>query len=216
MIIHAISDMHGYRPNLPGGGLLLIAGDCTNKNSDHSWGSFFVWLKQQEYDKKILVAGNHDRYLYERGLEEDEDIVYLQNSGYEYRGLKIWGSPWGVFSNKIKLEFSFFTETENSLEQYFSKIPEDTDILITHTPPFNILSETDEGEDIGSHALYNRVQEIKPALHVFGHNHNNGGLHVSIDGTTFVNASIMDEQYSPRMEYMEIIPQQVRRKPIDG
>ncbi|CAL5970877.1 Calcineurin-like_phosphoesterase [Hexamita inflata] len=62
-----ISDMHGEynRLNLPGGDLLICAGDsqlflenCEQTLNDGL--QFCEWLNKQEYTQKIFVAGNHD------------------------------------------------------------------------------------------------------------------------------------------------------------
>ena len=44
--------------------------------------------------------------------------------------------------------------------------------------------------------LLKAVERIKPKVHVFGHVHSGHGL-VEHDGTTFINASVMNESYDP-------------------
>jgi Icc-related predicted phosphoesterase len=62
-------------------------------------------------------------------------------------------------------------------------VPPDTDILITHTPPFSILDRHH-----GSRALMDRLAELNVRLSLFGHIHECHGF--TIKGhTTFVNAS---------------------------
>ena len=51
-------------------------------------------------------------------------------------------------------------------------------------------------EDVGCVDLRERVLELQPAVHAFGHIHEGSGT-MTIDGTTYVNASICDEHYSP-------------------
>lgn len=45
-------------------------------------------------------------------------------------------------------------------------------------------------------ALLNAVQRVKPKLHIFGHIHESYGTHTT-EETTFINASICNEQYKP-------------------
>ena len=45
-----------------------------------------------------------------------------------------------------------------------------TDIVVTHEPPVMILDESN-GVNWGNAPLRNRVQEIKPRYHLFGHAH---------------------------------------------
>jgi Icc-related predicted phosphoesterase len=49
------------------------------------------------------------------------------------------------------------------------------DILVTHCPPYKILDKADSGKHGGSKALRNKVLEIKPKFHLFGHIHEGSG-----------------------------------------
>ena len=63
MIIDAISDLHGHYPQLEGGALLIVAGDCLKRETIAEKEIFFDWLADQNYKNKILVGGNHDNFL---------------------------------------------------------------------------------------------------------------------------------------------------------
>ena len=78
----------------------------------------------------------------------------------------------------------------------WSKIPDDTDVLITHGPPANILDKTSHGQRVGCPRLLSQVKRIKPRLHVFGHIHEAYGS-VTEGSTIFVNASTCDLRYKP-------------------
>ena len=76
----------------------------------------------------------------------------------------------------------------------YAAIPADTDVLITHCPPYGIL-DFDDGINYGSTELLARIKEIKPRLHLFGHIHKQHG--VKKDGsTTFSNGAIMNGDYT--------------------
>ena len=78
-------------------------------------------------------------------------------------------------------------------EQLYTVIPEDTDVLVTHTPPYGIL-DRDGSILYGSRELLCRVRVIHPRLHLFGHIHKSHGT--TSDGVTvFSNAAILDEGY---------------------
>ena len=77
MKITAISDLHGEFPKLPGGDLLIVAGDCTSNDNIHAWNDFFNWLDDQKYTRKILVAGNHDNFCKQWAISDDSINVYL-------------------------------------------------------------------------------------------------------------------------------------------
>lgn len=78
-------------------------------------------------------------------------------------------------------------------EQIYAAIPDDTDVLVTHAPPYGIL-DRDGSILYGSRELLDRVCSIRPRLHLFGHIHKAHGM--TNDGmTVFSNAAIMDEGY---------------------
>lgn len=73
----------------------------------------------------------------------------------------------------------------------YSQIPPDTDILITHGPPFGILDQASgSGDHQGCRALLDRILQLKPKLHVFGHVHGAHGTFMTED-TLFVNAALL-------------------------
>ncbi len=218
--VDCISDTHGYYPELEGGDLLILAGDYTASNLMSQWVEFFVWLKKQQYTKKVLIAGNHDGFLesaYPKSKKESDelseiqsflkeqqqiqesDFEYLCDSGTEFEGLKIWGSPWSLWFHGINPHCKSFTGSECKLHSKFKLIPEDTDILITHTPMLHILDSNKDGYHCGSLCLRNRIDEVKPRLHVFGHIHECGEQQLMYKhgetNTWCVNASIVDERY---------------------
>jgi len=202
MIIDIISDLHGTKPELKGGDLLILGGDYTARGTIEQWDSFFDWLSCQDYAKKVFIGGNHDNYLQLtlRSTPKHCDADYLCDSGTEFDGVKIWGSPWSAWFDGINPKCTAFTcKSDTELAKKWAKIPEDTDILITHSPPYGILDEamhTHNYQSVGSRRLLDRVRVVRPKLHVFGHIHEGYGQQK--DGCThFVNASIMDVNYRP-------------------
>ena len=210
MDITCISDLHGFYPELEGGDLLIVAGDLTARDRFTEYQNFFKWLLEQKYSRKILVAGNHDNHL--KGLfynGEETDLAYLCDSGTEFEGLNIWGSPWTKTFEGMNPHCKAFTlDTEEELEEKWRMIPWNVDILITHSPPYGILDEVAmdvfiEGhqcyhfENVGSHSLgyYSRMHQ--PKLHVFGHIHEGYGKEVDEGTTIYVNASYVNEYYQP-------------------
>ena len=201
--ISCISDLHGSYPQLPGGDLLIIAGDLTSNDSPAAWTDFFAWLGKQKYTKKICIAGNHDNWLKDKapskeGMWADLNCEYLCDSGCEFEGLKIWGSPHTLWFEGINPHCMAFTGNEEYLAEKFSLIPDDTDILITHMPLFGILDYTKRCVHVGSKKLLGAIDAIKPRVHIFGHIHEEGGSRLYYGGHTMcINASHMNAEYGP-------------------
>lgn len=227
MIIDCISDLHGEYPVLEGGDILILAGDLTGNNTIRAWKYFFDWTKEQAYKEKIYIAGNHDSMalhfctntdLLEVGLDDciEPGLTYLCDSGIaiDYwedlsppfrasvvRKLNIWGCPWSLSFKGLNPKCAHFTGSEEDLKKKYDLIPDDTDILISHCPPWGILDENFHGYHCGSKELKNAIDRVKPRLVVFGHIHEQGGKRMGYKhmgykhDTMCVNASILDERY---------------------
>lgn len=240
MIIDCISDLHGHYPELEGGDLLIVAGDCARDDKITSWNDYFNWIDKQNYKKKIMVAGNHDNFCKHWAKagtftndeynqiypNEKPTIDYLCDSGTEFEGLKIWGSPWTRSSPDMNPKCKAFTvDTEEELAEKWKLIPNDIDILVTHSPPMYHLDKVNEVTkwgtkqfNVGSESLYRRFlwREIEPKLHVFGHVHEGYGVegysisnekitNTMFNHTVFVNASYVNELYQPINKPVRII-----------
>lgn len=207
MDITFISDTHGLhdRLKLNLGTILIHAGDVTEYSSEDEVADFLYWFSRQAFTYKIFIAGNHDLFLEEctpakRKNIIPSDIIYLQNSGVEIGGLKVWGSP--VTPYFLGMAFNARQGTE--IKKVWNKIPDDTDILITHGPPNGIL---DCG--VGDEELLRKVNKIKPVVHCFGHAHGQNGLE-TINGTAFINASIVNSLDPFKSEEYKVIGKQIR------
>lgn len=81
--------------------------------------------------------------------------------------------PWEGLS---PYPFSWCYEPDsNILKDGTSRIPEDTDVLITHGPPLGIMDN--ENLKYGCALLRDRVFQIEPKIHTFGHIHECAGFH---------------------------------------
>lgn len=199
--IICLSDTHNFTGQLsvPGGDILIHAGDATIRGTIDEIVLFNEWFANLPHPHKIFVAGNHD-WLFETNNSFarkllDSSICYLQDSFVEIQNLKIYGSPW----QPRFFDWAFNLNRGAELAKKWKLIPDDTDILITHGPPFGILDEVPRQhfiENTGCEELRKRVEEIRPNLHVFGHIHGGYGATEKF-GVRFVNASNCDESYEP-------------------
>ena len=122
------------------------------------------WFENQDYAHKILIAGNHD-FMFEtdRNLAQAEligrEMYYLENAALEIDGVKFYGSPVQPWFH----DWAFNQSRGPEIAATWRKIPDDTEFLITHGPPKNILDETREGDHPGCYDLLERIKEVRPA-----------------------------------------------------
>ena len=87
MQITSISDTHGlhHQLQLPGGDLLIHAGDVCKRGTQQEAANFIDWFEKQPYAYKVFIAGNHD-YTHIRNdgfdigravAKERSDMIYL-------------------------------------------------------------------------------------------------------------------------------------------
>lgn len=215
MNLTILSDTHGMHralKPLKGGDVLVHCGDSLSHGLFHELEDFLDWFRQQKYAFKVFVAGNHDRVFeasssVAKGACEARGVWYLQDEAITLEGVKFYGSPWTPqFFN-----WSFMLE-RHELAAVWAKVPEDTDVLITHGPPYGHGDLAPGNRHVGCFALLERVFQVNPKIHCFGHIHSGHGVtksdhvvrhvvqHVGRDGhvrTAFVNASVCDEMYRP-------------------
>lgn len=194
MKIVFISDTHGLhnRLDMPEADVLVHSGDFCNHGHEGDVKEFNRWLAKQDYKHKIVIAGNHDRFLENNRFPWHESITYLCDTSITIDGIKFYGSPWQPeFFN-----WAFNVPRGKALAKKWAKIPSDTDVLVTHGPPCNVLDFVPGDRNVGCEDLLDRVLIVKPKIHAFGHIHYSYGETKVLD-TEFVNASICTEAYLP-------------------
>lgn len=177
MRIVQISDTHNRHQrlkDLPAGDVIVHCGDFSDMGREEEVLDFLNWFIMLPYAHKIFVTGNHDLCLWDAKDIEDlpENVHFLQDRGCEIDGIRFFGLAY------------------NHRE---SLIPDDVDVLITHEPPIMILDKT-VGIHWGNAPLRNRVFEVKPKFHLFGHAHEAYG-EKTIEGITFSNGSSLHDNY---------------------
>lgn len=187
--ILCISDTHNMHRRLremPEADVLVHCGDFTEFGTEKEALDFLEWFCDLPYRHKIFTTGNHDVCLYEGRIEGlDDNVHFLKNDGITLEDVKFYGVPF------------FIAGMEDKAAEV---VPDGTDIVISHEPPFGILDDSDFelggnlGLDsithYGSTALRERICKVKPKYSLFGHVHSQYGTEQHGD-TTFINASIM-------------------------
>lgn len=193
-----LSDTHGHHRHLdlPSGDVIIHGGDFSHFHNKEKALDFITWYKSLDYQYKVLIAGNHDAIaekepeLFAKLL--GDDILYLQETSCTINGIKIWGSP----VQPDLIGWAFGRPRGEVMKSYWDLIPNDVDILLTHTPPYGILDKTSRGKSIGCEELMKKVILIEPQYHIFGHVHGSYGQE-EIGNTTYINASHMNSKKGP-------------------
>jgi predicted phosphodiesterase len=186
--------------HVPEGDILIHAGDMTDAGSVAEIQRQVDWLASLPHKEIVVISGNHDTYLDPRSrpsLSEDERrgninwkrVHYLQHrklsltietepesststtpllaEGQRQRRIRIYGAPQIPACGPMSIHAFQYPRGQDAWSE---TIPEDTDILITHTPPkYHLDLALPAG--LGCEHLLAEVRRVKPALHVFGHVH---------------------------------------------
>jgi len=218
MRIAIASDLHGRFGNInwpKDADILILAGDVL-KNFDHNKETDAIIqldyieesldphlrLLRELYKHIIFIPGNHDRVFEFHRKEATKRLssaTVLVDESLTIDGIRFYGAPWTPWFFGHHWCFNLPEHPNRYKDKanlVWGNIPENVDVLITHGPPRGILDEAGKGVRVGCQYLLERVREIKPPLHVFGHIHENHGR-VEKNGTTFINASIVTGNYQP-------------------
>lgn len=219
MIVCALSDLHGTLlpiEDFESCELVCICGDISplNIQANHKkmrkWliNEFKPWCESLPCDKVIFIAGNHDSsfqnldFMYTQ-FPKDEKITYLFHGNYVYtsrsgKEYSIFGTPYcKLFGNWA------FMEIDSKLEELYSNIPENLDILLVHDQAFgygDVLLQEDcvwaDGTHIGNKPLAKAILEKQPKYMFTAHLHSTAHDCVEIGTTKRYNVSIKDEKYN--------------------
>lgn len=195
--------------------MIIHAGDISSYGHKKEIIEFLEWYSNLPFKHKILISGNHDFFFdydrrphteiglqrhglpkYSKKIVDDvllnyPNVIYLNNSGVEIDGIKIWGSPITPWFHDWA-----FNRMDKEIKEEWDLIPLDTNILITHGPVRGILDLTVGGVYTGCPYLLEKIEELKVLkFHICGHIHEGYGKFVDSSGITFINASVLNHLY---------------------
>ena len=197
MKIIAISDTHRQEWNteLPDGDILIHAGDFDTRGFMDlvDLNDWFGALKSK-YAHILFIAGNHDFYMQKEDKVRVQEIVtnatYLEDESIVIDGIKFYGYPW----TPIFMNWAFMADIDK-LKERTAWIDRDTDVLISHGPPFGILDQLEHGGfHVGDPALRDKVKEIAPKVFICGHIHESYGTTTDYS-TDYFNVSLLNDAY---------------------
>ena len=221
MKICGISDIHGdLSVKIQPCDVLCICGDIVpleiqvNSKKSKRWLKelFIPWCSKQPCKKVLVVGGNHDFFLWHHPLQmkemvkEEEKIEYLLNEGYEFEGVKFFGTP-------LCKEFGYwafmypYDEQDRILDKALEEWGKNIDVLLTHDSPYGVSDiildkscpwATDE--HIGNKSLEAFIIKTAPKLHLHGHLHSTNHDEEILGVTKVYCVSILGEQYTIEYE----------------
>ena len=157
---------------MPSADVIVQSGDISNSGTEEEVLDFINWLIELPYPHKIFVTGNHDLCLWDAENIEDlpDNVHFLQDRSVTIDDIKFFGLGY---------------------DHPEDRIPADADVVVTHEPPIMILDES-SGTHWGNVMLRNRILQVKPRYHLFGHAHNSYGTQ-NQDGIVFSNSALLDD-----------------------
>ena len=223
------SDTHGKIDYIPEDQIypcdvLIFAGDFSNFGNPEEVHNFVNWIDKHGARDNIVISGNSELPFETKKLDQfkdvfmkynsnreikiedvkgivlnDKKIRYLEHEGCVIDGIKIFGSPYSpAFMNLA------FNTTPEEAKEIWKTVPNDVDVLVTHSPPKDILDKTNSGFHAGCPELRKAIERVKPALCIFGHIHEANGMQ-RIDGTLYCNVALAGEDSLNKPMYIDII-----------
>jgi Icc-related predicted phosphoesterase len=195
MRIVAIADTHLYHEGfaVPDADVLVHAGDMCRRGTLEELTRAADWLRALPHRHKIVVAGNHD-WPFVRAAEParavlGEEVTYLEDAEAVIDGVRFWGSPW----QPEFFSWAFNLPRGPLLAAVWARIPDGIDVVVTHGPPQGIGDAIGERHE-GCADLLARVELVCPALHLFGHIHEDRGV-FRHGATCFANVTTAECQH---------------------
>ena len=228
------SDLHGILPSyVEEFDLMLICGDVCPAHDHYfsfqkEWieNEFVEWVNElpfkETWSKVIMTPGNHD-FVFERWGQEDYDrltrltggrLIILRNQLYEFEyivpnsdnieKLRIFGTPYCQHFGRWA-----FMRDDSVLKEKFAEIPDDVDILISHSAPdIEGYGYVDWGtsykRNAGCPILAAAIKEKQPRYAFCGHIHSGNHKLQVVDGTAIANVSLCDEGYNDSNKILKL------------
>lgn len=207
-----LSDTHDLIvPDVPDGDLLVHCGDLTNAGTADDIQQQIDWLDSLPHRHKVVIAGNHDSWFDVRSRTAKDKkegrrvdfrgLHFLQDSSVtlafgDGRRLKLYGAADLPACGGDNFAFQY----QPDRQPWTGRVPEDTDILVTHTPP-----RFHRDLSLGCPGLLEEVWRVRPKVHLFGHVHCGAGQEsVFFDECQRTYEALMSTE--PRSPFHDLLP----------
>lgn len=129
----------------------------------------FKWPTPQDPDacRRLLLDSPSITYL-----ENSSATIYLTSPSGPRTCLEVFGSP----SSPGQRGWAFQYWDDDNAARLWSKIPEDADLVVTHTPARGHVDRATKDEGSGCVKLKERLGVVRPMMHVCGHIHEGRGV----------------------------------------
>jgi len=209
--IACASDIHGHWRKLeyPKADILCITGDFLRnyyrnilEDAQKQLEEFKLmneFLGTLDYQEIFIVLGNHERvgiHFLNNMKEILTNGILLHDEAAKFGSYSLYGSPWQpAFGVGWAFNLPQFDDLAGYpvAKQTWAKIPDNTNILLTHTPSYQILDRCEDGRRVGCPILLERIKQLKDLkINIHGHIHTGYGVEEH-DGVQFVNAALCDD-----------------------
>jgi len=151
------------------------------------------------------------RYLLTGKRARGCGIIYLEHGTGTFEA---GGRRWTVFgspSSPGRPGAAFVHPRHDASAAKYETIPEDVEIVLTHTPPRGTLDQIEwqnKKVNAGSPALEDIIAKVRPRLHVFGHLHQSRGATYK----TWKESEREDEHINVEDEDSSVAPKKTNRR----
>lgn len=158
---------------MDGGCLLTLAGnhDITLDTAFYKqYGLYFHNQEPQDTEKCQELLTKSSSIMY---LKQEAAVLQLLAPNGPRTTFKVFGSPYSP-----AMGMWAFGYNPEEAAQFWDKIPLDTDVVVTHTPPKYHRDERSNRRAAGCEALRRMLWRVRPRLTICGHIHESRGAEV--------------------------------------
>ena len=168
---------------------VVLLGDITHFGPPHFAGSFIRALGRRCY----AIPGNCD---------PPGTLAFIERNAISLHGRKVEvdGRTWvGLGGSNPTIFNTPFELTEEEIACDLAPLMEPGMVLVLHCPPHGTFDGTFSGRHVGSTAIRDLIEKVRPSVVLSGHIHEDRGV-VRKDGVWYMNPGAAKDHYAGIME----------------